>query len=87
VTTVELEPITIERIDEEEDHDHENKFCHLYRSDLFSLGMFVPRAICGFPESQDWHSRLKHTGPWQKGTMACPQCGAPICMDCLLRLT
>jgi hypothetical protein len=23
---------------------------------------------------------------WSKGMMACPKCGAPLCMDCLLQV-
>ena len=79
MTTIELEPV-IHQEPNEDDHNHEERFCHLY-----TFGESV--AHCGIPASADWHNGLGHRAWWEKGVMACPTCGAPICMDCLLKVS
>ena len=87
MTTVELEPGTIETVDDELSDDEEHRFCHLYQSGGL-LALIAPRAVCGIPLAQDWHNNtLHHSVPWEKGMMSCPKCGAPICMDCLLKVS
>lgn len=84
MATVEL-PYTREDIGEREDeqeHD-DHKFCHLYEDYLFATD---DTTVCGIPEGQDWHSKAHApSNVWEKGQMSCPDCGVPICMDCLLK--
>jgi len=80
VTTIELKPITYEGVDERDDAN-EQRVVHLYS--VFWVGA----AACGYLGT-DWHIGI-HGKPigWKRGMLSCPKCGAPICMDCLLRLT
>lgn len=78
MTTIEAPIPVVETILEEDDRDEE-KPCHLYLND-------ANRTMCGIPRDEDWHWRA-HTPRnvfWKKGSMSCPECKAPICMDCLL---
>lgn len=77
MATIELERGTIEEIEIEENDDHDDLFAHLY------LGEY---ALCGLPNTQDRHHGCHPGVHWSKGMMACPKCGAPLCMDCLLQV-
>ena len=69
-----LEP-TIEQMD---DVDNDDVVGHLYHS-----GIRV--AFCGISSAQDNHHPRHPSVPWAKGMFSCPTCGAPICMDCILK--
>lgn len=76
MTTIELQRGTIELPEADETGDHDEIFSHLY------TGKGV--ALCGLPGSQDRHHGCHPDQYWKKGMMACPKCGAPLCMNCLL---
>ena len=85
MTTVEAEPI--EHTEHEEHNDEEQRICHLYKSQIFDLPKVT---VCGMPIEKDWHSHAhpdRNPHIWEKGQMACPICGAPVCMDCLLKVS
>lgn len=76
----------IEIHDEEEHHDDE-QMCHLYNSG----GMFsspCTHTVCGIPREDDPHHNVHRgkDGPLVfTGQHACPACGMPLCMDCMLK--
>jgi hypothetical protein len=84
---VELERGVIE-LTEEVVEEEPPKECHLYQfnwKDFLKGITFTPLALCGFPESEDWHARVHIGGTcWEPGMTSCPDCGVPLCMDCLL---
>lgn len=75
MSVIELEPTIDEEIDQEQDHDDVHE-CHLYLDGWTTL--------CGLPSSQDWHAGRHTPKRWHKGLTSCPDCGAPICVECLL---
>lgn len=85
--SVVLEPVTDVTV-EERDAD-EPLECHLYRNYPF---FFNTVTCCGLPVEQDRHNTAHPEVPreqrqWEKGMMACPICGAPICVSCLLSVS
>lgn len=77
MTTVELDPIIREHVDDQEHDSDDPSICHLYVRPIHTM--------CGLPPEKDPHWGChKERINWSPGVMACPKCGAPICMDCLL---
>lgn len=76
MATIELEKGTGEEVGSEHNEDDDDKLCHLY------LNMKV--SLCGLPTAQDQHACTHPPVRWEKGMMACPVCGTPICLDCIL---
>lgn len=76
MATIELERGTTETVESDDTNGHEDLFSHLYTGE----GV----ALCGLPSEQDRHHGCHPKIHWQPGMMACPKCGAPLCMDCLL---
>lgn len=72
----------IEIQDEEEHHDDE-QVCHLYYGGL----LYVGHTMCGINRKDDPHANI-HRGKDGllefTGQHACPACGMPLCMDCML---
>lgn len=73
----EIEQVPEGGVGEQGYEDDEQKIIHLY--DVFS------ETACGAPRN-DWHDFLHgQRVRWEKGMLSCPVCGAPICMECILR--
>lgn len=80
--SIELQEAPAVRVveDEQGEHDHDSKECHIYRNPLYDL------AYCGLPSAKDMHRGCGKGDviPWKKGMTACPVCGMPLCVNCLL---
>lgn len=77
MTTIELAPTIDEQANRAPDDRDDHRECHLYlRRD---------KSMCGLPKSRDTHSHAHGKQiDWLPGMLSCPECGIPICVDCLL---
>lgn len=79
MTTTELERGTTEKIEVDDNDSPDDINAHLYAN-----GGERQVALCGIVNTQDKHHGCHPEVHWAKGMMACPKCGAPLCMTCLL---
>lgn len=79
-------PVPVQEIEitDEEEHNHDDEWCHLYNGFAF----FHAHTLCGLPRSEDSHgNRHPGEGPilfWKGQELACPLCGVKLCMTCAL---
>lgn len=82
MTTIELEPVIDEDLGDEERHHDDDRVAHLYRP-----GAVAWVTACGAPYNEEWHRGRHGPLPWQPGLFSCPECGVPLCMDCILTVS